>query len=296
MEGTHRSVLLHEAIELLAIHSDDTVVDATLGGAGHALAIAEKLGKGGTLIGIDADYDAILRGRELLAGAKATVHLVEANFRDLSAELQKLGITTVDKILFDLGWSSFQLDAGRGFSLKADEPLLMTYSKEAGALTAQKIVNEWAEESIADVVFGWGEERYSRRIAKCIVEKRASKPFTTARELAEAIYAAVPSRYRFGRIHPATRTFQALRIAVNDELGALSQGLMAGWQALSHGGRIAVITFHSIEDRLVKQTFKQWEEVGEGKRITRKPFVPGAEEISGNPRSRSAKLRVIQKI
>ncbi len=295
-EGKHRSVLLHEALELLAISADDTVVDATLGGAGHSRAIAEDLGLRGTLIGIDADHDAILRGQELLAGVKPTVHLVEANFRDLSAQLEKIGIAQVDKILFDLGWSSFQLDAGRGFSLKADEPLLMTYSKDPSALTAQKIVNEWGEESIADVIFGWGEERYSRRIAKCIVERRATKPFTTARELAEAIYAAVPGRYRFGRIHPATRTFQALRIAVNDELGALSRGLKDGWRKLSKGGRIAVISFHSIEDRVVKQAFRQWEEAGEGKRITRKPVVPTDEENAANPRARSAKLRVIQKI
>ncbi len=292
----HRSVLLHEALELLTITASDTVVDATLGGAGHAQAIAQKLGKKGTLIGIDADHDAIVRGKELLAGAKPTVHLVEANFRDLSAQLEKIGVIEVDKILFDLGWSSFQLNAGRGFSLKADEPLLMTYSKESGALTAERIVNEWGEESIADVIFGWGEERYSRRIAKCIVERRLKKPFTTARELAEAIYAAVPARYRFGRIHPATRTFQALRIAVNDELGSLSQGLRDGWRGLSYGGRIAVISFHSIEDRVVKQAFKQWEEAGEGKRITRKPVVPTSEENVENPRARSAKLRVIQKV
>jgi len=295
-EGTHRSVLLHEAIELLVIEPNDTVVDATLGGAGHARAIARKLGKGGTLIGIDADHDAILRGKDALAEVAPKAHLVEANFRDLSAQLGKIGITEVDKILFDLGWSSFQLDAGRGFSLKADEPLLMTYAKEPGALTAQKIVNEWGEESIADVIFGWGEERYSRRIAKAIVERRATKPFATARELAETIYEAVPPRYRFGKIHPATRTFQALRIAVNDELGALAQGLKDGWQKLSKGGRIAVITFHSIEDRLVKQTFKHWEEAGEGKRITKKPLSPSPEEIAENPRARSAKLRVIEKV
>ena len=244
--GKHRSVLLHEATELLAIQPDDCVVDATLGGAGHALAIAGQLGKGGTLIGIDADHDAILRAKEALEGVAPKVHLVEANFRDLSSQFEKLGITEVDKILFDLGWSSFQLDAGRGFSLKSDEPLLMTYSKEAGALTAQKIVNDWGEASIADVVFGWGEERYSRRIAKCIVERRATKPFTTARELAEAIYGAVPPRYRYGRIHPATRTFQALRIAVNDELGSLTLGLGDGWRHLAQGGRIAVITFPNI--------------------------------------------------
>lgn len=292
----HRSVLLHEALELLAITSDDVVIDATLGGAGHSQAIAKMLGKNGILIGIDADHDAILRGKELLKDVAPTVHLVEANFRDVSVQLEKLGIPEVDKMLFDLGWSSFQLDAGRGFSLKSDEPLLMTYSKDPSALTAQTIVNEWAEESIADVIFGWGEERYSRRIAKCIVERRESKPFITARELAETIYANVPPRYRFGKIHPATRTFQALRIAVNDELGALAQGLRDGWRKLSKGGCIAVISFHSIEDRVVKQTFKQWEEAGEGKRITRKPVAPSAEEILENPRARSAKLRVIQKL
>lgn len=306
MQSMHRSVLLHEATELLAIQPDDCVVDATLGGAGHALAIAAQLGKGGTLIGIDADHDAILRAKEALEGVAPKVHLVEANFRDLSAQFEKLAIAEVDKILFDLGWSSFQLDAGRGFSLKSDEPLLMTYSsseggsasggKKPGALTAQTIVNEWAEDSIADVIFGWGEERYSRRIAKCIVERRAKKPFTTARELAEAIYEAVPPRYRYGRIHPATRTFQALRIAVNDELGALSQALADGWRHLTKGGRIAVITFHSIEDRLVKQTFKQWEGASEGTRITKKPLTPSSAEIAENPRSRSAKLRVIEKL
>lgn len=306
----HKPVLLHEATELLAIEPDDCVVDATLGGAGHALAIAQKLGKSGTLIGIDADHDAIIRAQEALAGAGPNVHLVEGNFRDLKAQLDKLGITQITKALFDLGWSSFQLDSrlrqgfggqagiGRGFSFNADEPLLMTYKKvpSQGDVMAATIVNEWAEESIADVIFGWGEERYSRRIAKRIVERRATKPFTTARELAEVIYEAVPPRYRFGKIHPATRTFQALRIAVNDELGALSQGLADGWSHLAKGGRIAVITFHSIEDRLVKQMFKQWEEAGGGKRVTKKALSPSEEEVALNPRARSAKLRVIEKV
>ena len=295
-KGGHTSVLLHEAIELMELVPGDTVVDATLGGAGHARAIVERLGKAGTLIGFDLDHDAILRAREALAEVAPKTHLVEANFRHLRAELEKLGLTQITKALFDLGWSSYQLDAGRGFSLKSDEPLLMTYSKDETALTAARIVNEWGEASLADVLYGWGEERYARRIAKSIVERRESKPFTTARELAEAISAAVPPRYRFGRIHPATRSFQALRIAVNDELGALLQGVKAAWEILAPGGRIAVITFHSIEDRLVKQTLKQWEEAGEGKRITRKPIVPSEEELAQNPRARSAKLRVIQKI
>ena len=270
----------------------------TLGGAGHSRALAESLSKKGTFIGLDMDADAIARAQDALADVAPTIHLVKANFRDLAAQLPKLGIEKVDKVLFDLGWSSYQLDAGRGFSLNSEEPLLMTYGKESDpkGLTAATIVNEWAESSIADVIFGWGEERYSRRIAKQIVERRASKPFVTANDLAETIYSAVPSNYRFGRIHPATRTFQALRIAVNDELGALSQGLQAAWQALRPGGRIAVISFHSIEDRIVKQTFAQWEKEGAGKRLTKKPVTAGEEELAKNPRSRSAKLRVAEKL
>lgn len=295
-KDTHHPVLLHEAIAGLAIEKDDVVVDATLGGAGHARVLANALGKEGILIGFDLDPDAIERAKSALANAIPTIHLVEANFRNLTLELAKLEITQIDKVLFDLGWSSFQLAVGRGFSLKSDEPLLMTFAKSpAGGLTAEKIVNEWAEESLADIIYGWGEERYSRRIAKAIVERREERPFATARDLAEVIYDSVPLRYRKGRIHPATRTFQALRIAVNDELGALQAALAAAWSALSPGGRIAVITFHSIEDRLVKQTFKQWEESGEGTRITRKPIPASEEEIARNPRSRSAKLRIISK-
>ena len=172
----------------------------------------------------------------------------------------------------------------------------MTYADTPTGLTAATIVNEWGEESIADILFGWGEEHYSRRIAKAIVARRAHKPFTTSVELAEAITAAVPPRYRHGRIHPATRTFQALRIAVNDELGALAEGLRSAWKHLAPGGRIAVITFHSIEDRVVKQMFAAWEASEEGKRVVRKPIRPAGPEISMNPRSRSAKLRVIQKL
>ena len=293
----HQPVLLHEAIAELAIQKEDIVVDTTLGGAGHACTIANALGKKGILIGFDVDHDAIERANISLAGVAPKVYLVEANFRDLASELAKLEIKQVDKVLFDLGWSSYQLAVGRGFSLKSDEPLLMTFAKEPklGTLTASTIVNEWAEKSIADVIYGWGEERYSRRIAKAIVLRRAKQPFAMARDLAETIYAAVPANYRSGRIHPATRTFQALRIAVNDELGALEEGLKASWNALAQNGRIAVITFHSIEDRIVKQTFRQWEESGEGTRITRKPIVASEEEIARNPRARSAKLRVVEK-
>src|SRR3989338_7285021 len=293
----HTTVLLHEAIEQLGIKSGDIVVDATLGGAGHAKKLAEALGKKGMLIGFDLDQEAIERTRIALERySKPQIHLVTANFRNLSSELDKLGVTHIDKALFDLGWSGYQLEAGRGFSFLKDEPLLMTYSANLGsALTASTIVNEWAEESIADIIFGWGEEHYSRRIAKRIVESRVKAPIRTSMQLAEIIRAAVPPAYRHGRIHPATRTFQALRIAVNDELGSLKDGLTGAWQMLAQGGRIAVITFHSIEDREVKQLFVGWEKSGEGKRITRSPVRAGREELVANPRARSAKLRVIEK-
>ena len=294
----HRSVLLHEAIEELSISSDDTVVDATLGGAGHARALSELLDSGGTFIGFDLDSEAIARAEKALQDVTAQTFCIEANFRNIETELESRGITHIDKALFDLGWSAYQLDAGRGFSFLKDEPLLMTYSGNQGdgVLTAATIVNTWKEESIADVIFGWGEERYSRRIAHVIVERRKERPFTRSLELAEAIKSAVPAAYRHGKLHPATRTFQALRIAVNDELGALTDGLRGAWKLLAPKGRIAVITFHSIEDRIVKEMFLEFERHGEGRRITRSPKKPSLEEVASNPRARSAKLRVVERI
>jgi 16S rRNA (cytosine1402-N4)-methyltransferase len=291
----HRTVLLHEAVDSLDIQPADIVVDGTLGGAGHSKLILSRLGKQGALIGFDADQDAIERGKSALLDTDASVRFVNANFREMKAELEKLNVGRINKALFDLGWSSFQLSAGRGFSFLTDEPLSMAYAKDH-ALTAATIVNEWSEESISDVIYGWGEERYSRRIAKRIVEERAKQSIKTARELADIIKAAVPSAYRYGRIHPATKSFQALRIAVNDELGALTEALRASWQMLDSGGRIAVISFHSIEDRIVKQQFVEWVGDGVGTKITKKPITPSAAEIASNPRSRSAKLRVIEKI
>jgi 16S rRNA (cytosine1402-N4)-methyltransferase len=293
--GGHKPVLLHESISALDIQKGDTVVDATLGGAGHARDIVQKLGKEGAFVGFDLDHDAIERAREALESSTCKVHLIEANFRNLEVELQKLGIKKIDAALFDLGWSSFQLDAGRGFSFQKDEPLLMTYAKDGSALSAMVIVNTWSETSIADVIYGWGEERYARRIAKRIVEQRERKEFGTSRELAEAVRAAVPASYRHGRIHPATKTFQALRIAVNDELGSLKEGISAAWKNLNAGGEIAVISFHSIEDREVKRLFVQLAREG-GELFSKKPTRPTEEEIRENPRARSAKLRVIKKI
>ncbi len=297
-ETGHKPVLLHEVVESLVLRPDDVVLDATLGGAGHTKAIVEKLGPKGMLLGIDADAAAIARAKDALKGAEAQVFLEQGNFRDVESLRGKHGIPHFTKALFDLGWSGYQLAAGRGFSFLRDEPLLMTYSDSQGesTLTAERIVNEWKAESIADVLYGWGEERYSRQIAGAIEEARKRSRIRTSRELADIVRSAVPAFYRTGRIHPATKTFQALRIAVNDELGALKEGLTAAWKLLAPGGRLAVITFHSIEDRDVKRMMLAWSQEGEGIRITKSPIKPSREELAGNPRARSAKLRVIQKI
>ncbi len=292
----HLPVLLHESLEALDIQKGDIVLDATLGGAGHAKELLSRLGPKGTLVGIDADPAAIARAKEKLAGAKAKVILVEGNFKNLESYLGKHVIPHLDKAFFDLGWSSYQLSAGRGFSFLADEPLLMTYSQGAGenGVTAGTIVNDWAEESIADVIYGWGEERYSRRIARAIVEARKTKRIETSRELGEIIRSAVPLTYRKGALHPATRSFQALRIATNDEMGSLKKGLHAAWNSLNSGGRLAVISFHSVEDREVKRLMRAWAE-SEGRLLFKKPIVASEEEVRGNPRARSAKLRCIEK-
>ncbi len=294
----HRPVLLHEVSSMLDVHKNDVVLDATLGGAGHAEKLMQGLGGNGLFIGFDADSDAIKRARNTLADSRAPVRLVCGNFRNIANELDNLGVKSITKVLFDLGWSSYQLDSGRGFSFRADEPLLMTYQQELkpDTLTAAIVVNTWGEESLADIIYGFGEERYSRRIAKAIVKYRLQRPITSSRELSEIIKDSVPIHYRRGKMSPATRTFQALRIAVNDELGALSVGLEAAWKLLIPGGRIAVISFHSIEDRIVKRLFAVWAKQGEGRLLVKKPIVPTREEILENPRSRSAKLRVIEKV
>lgn len=294
----HRTVLLHESLRALDVQPDDVVLDATLGGAGHAKEIVAKLGKKGVFIGIDADGDAIKRAEVALKGAKPKVILIEGNFRNVESYLGKHEIPHLTKALFDLGWSGYQLAGGRGFSFQKDEPLLMTYSHEVGAhtLTAGTIVNSWGEESISDVIFGWGEEKFSRHIAKGIVEARKKKPIATSGELAAIISDSVPTFYKRGRRNPATKTFQALRIAVNDEMGSLKQGLTSAWKALNTDGRLVCITFHSIEDREVKRMMLDWARSGGGERVTKSPIRPSREEIIANPRSRSGKLRVIRKL
>lgn len=297
MEG-HKPVLLKEVIEGLDLRSGMIVLDATLGGGGHALEMCKKIGPTGKLVGIDEDEGAIRRTQDLF-GKVCDVHLAVSNFRNLQTALEGFGIKKIDAVLFDLGLSSFQLEtSGRGFSFMRDEPLLMTFGENAGLdkLTAEEIVNSWGEESLADVIYGFGGERYSRRIAKAIVEARTIDKIKTTGRLVEIIESAVPAVYRRGRIHPATKTFQALRMAVNDELNALKQGLADAWQMLSPNGRIALISFHEIEDRIVKNFFKDKKLQGEIEILTKKPMVPGFEEVRENPRSRSAKLRMGKKI
>ncbi len=294
----HITVLKTEAVEGLNLKPNSIVVDATLGAGGHARAILNQLDSNGTYIGIDADATAVAILSELNKQTPATVHLVVANFSKLAAVLDELEIGEVDAILADLGWRTEQFtDGNKGFSFGGDEPLLMTYGDPADyAFTAHDIVNGWAEGDIANVIYAYGEERYSRRIAKAIVEARYKHTITTAKELASIIEASVPASYRNGRTHAATKSFQGLRIAVNDEFAVLEQFLAAAWTRLSIGGRLVVISFHSLEDRIVKHTFKQFALEKAGIILTKKPITATREELLSNPRARSAKLRIIQKV
>lgn len=295
MERVHQSVLFSECLEALQLAADDVVVDATVGGAGHFMALFERLGPEGVLIGIDADSDAIARAHAALEGKRGpTVHLIHDDFRNLGSILSALAIPRIDKALFDLGWSSYHLTSGRGFSFREDEPLLMTYGEPKEGDTAADIVNESSEEELTDLLYSLGEERFARRIAKAIVEQRAKAPITTTGQLVEAVKAGTPAWYQTRRTHPATKTFQALRIAVNGELSAVREGMLAAMDHLSDEGRIAVITFHSIEDRIVKGLMRDAVHQGRGSLVNKKPIVPTEDELARNPRARSAKLRVFE--
>lgn len=295
---THVSVLVEETLALLALQEGDVVLDGTLGSAGHGEAILRKIGHG-TYIGLDVDQSALARSKERISGFSATIHLVRENFRNLDAVLQELGIRQVKKVLLDLGWSTEQFEeGGRGLSFHHDEPLQMTLADTVSEneLTAQEIVNTYQEEELADLIYTYGEEQFSRRIAKAIVAARKEKAIETTKELVTIIEGAVPKFYLFRRIHPATKTFQALRIAVNDELEVLREGLRKALEALEAGGRIAVITFHSLEDRIVKHMFLDWAREGKGSVLTKKPIIASSKEIAENKRARSAKLRGFEKM
>lgn len=288
---------MREVLEALDIQPADTVVDATLGGAGHFTVLLAALGEGGVIIGIDADSTAVTRGREAYANDRRQnrpiAHLVNDNFRNLARILERLGIGEVDAILFDLGWSGYQIAAPRGFSFQNDEPLLMTYDE--GGETAADIVNSSSETELADLIFAYGEERFARSIARAIVAARAKERILTTATLVAAILAGTPKWYQGGKTHPATKTFQALRIATNDEIGSLREGLVAALDALTPGGRLAVISFHSIEDRIVKNILRDAVEAGLGSMTPKKPIVPSRAEVLSNRRARSAKLRVFER-
>jgi 16S rRNA (cytosine1402-N4)-methyltransferase len=293
----HTPVLVTELVDGLAIMPDDVVLDCTVGAGGHSTAIGQRLGKIGHLIGLDQDTDALDRTAVRLAACLERYTLRQANFRNLDQVLDEMGVGQVSKMLFDLGMSSDQLeDSGRGFSFQRDEPLLMTFGNTPTtyALTARQIINTWCEKALADLLFTYGGERWARRIARAIVRARAREAITTTRALVTVIAQAVPHHDR--RLHPATRTFQALRMAVNDELEALRHGLEKGFARLASGGRMAVIAFHSLEDRMVKQFFKTMQVQQRATVLTKKPITPGAVEIQANPRARSAKLRLLSKL
>ncbi len=305
----HKPVLLEECLQALAIRPDGCYLDGTLGRAGHSLEILRRLTTG-RLVGIDRDMAAIGAARERLADFQDRVTLVHGNFRDLGRILQETGTGPLDGMLFDLGVSSPQLDeARRGFSYMQDAPLDMRMD-ESEALSAADIVNTWSQEELRRVLYEYGEERYAPRIAQAIVRRRGDRPIETTGELVEVIRSAMPAAALREKQHPAKRSFQALRIAVNGELEALPPMLAAAADGLKPGGRLAVITFHSLEDRIVKQTLR---ELATGctcppqfpvcvcgkkprlKLITRKPVTPGPEELAENPRARSAKLRVAER-
>ena len=299
MHVEHIPVLLNEAVEGLDIQKGDIVFEGTVGLGGHSEEIMKRIGAEGVYVGTDQDMEALKHAEQRLASYKCKKFFYEENFRNLDRILDLAGYMHIDKILLDIGLSNLQLESsGRGFSFKRDEPLVMTFRNtlREGDLTAKEIVNEWGADSLTDIITGYGEERFAWRIAQAIVTARNTKLIETTGELAEIVRGAVPVFARFGKTHPATKTFQAIRIAVNDELGALREGLLKGFERLTPGGRMAVISFHSLEDRIVKDFFKKQNTEGLGAVITKKPIVPGDEEQTRNPKSRSAKLRIIKKL
>ena len=310
MEFKHVTVLLNEAVDILDIKPEGIYVDGTLGGAGHSLEIVKKL-TSGKLICFDQDINAISAAKEKLKDFMDKTILVHSNFENLREELNKLGIESIDGFLVDLGVSSHQLDVPeRGFSYMQDAPLDMRMDNNA-ELSAYDVVNTYSEAELKRVIKDYGEENWSARIAKLIVERRATMPIRTTFELVDAIKAAIPKKMRDENQHPAKRTFQAIRIEVNRELDVIEKTLLAAVEMMNEGGVLAVITFHSLEDRIVKNVFKKLQYsctcppefpvcICNSKQvvevITRKPILPSENEVEMNPRSRSAKLRAARKL
>mgnify|MGYP002509568583 CR=1 FL=1 len=311
MEFKHYSVLLGETIEQLNIRSDGIYVDGTLGGAGHAGEVVKRLSGKGRLIGIDQDADAIRAAGERLSEYRDRVTIIRSNYANMKEELQNIGITGVDGIVLDLGVSSFQLDTPeRGFTYReADAPLDMRMD-DRGSRTAKDIVNEYSEMELYRIIRDYGEDKFAKNIAKHIVAERTKKPIETAGELTEIIRASIPKKVQATGGHPAKRTFQAIRIELNRELEVLQDTLDDMIDLLNPGGRLCIITFHSLEDRIVKVNFKRNEnpctcpsdfpvcvcgKVSKGRVVTRKPILPSERELEENSRSKSAKLRVFEK-
>ncbi len=295
----HIPVLLQPTIEGLDIQKGDTVLDATLGLGGHSKEICAKLGETGLLIGIDQDSGALAKAKINLAECPAKKILKLGNFRNVEQILTDEKIDQINVALFDFGFNSEQMDeSGRGFSFQKDEPLLMTLSDQITpeTLTAEEIVNTWEEKNLADIIYGYGEERRARKIAQAIAEARLKQKIKTTADLVEIIKSVIPISEQKRKTHFATKTFQALRITVNDELGAIKAGLAGAWNKLAVGGRIGVISFHSLEARIVKDFIKDKEKIGEAEKLNKKVIKPDLEEIKNNPRSRSAQLRVFKKI
>lgn len=310
MAFEHISVLLHETVDGLNVRPDGTYVDATLGGGGHAFEVCSRLGDKGRFIGIDQDADAIRAASERLAGFGEKVTIIRSNYRDMKPRLREIGVDKVDGIVLDLGVSSYQLDtAERGFSYRADAPLDMRMDQRQ-KMTARDIVNGYSEAELYRVIRDYGEDRFAKNIAKHIVAERAKGPIETTEQLNEIIRHAIPMKIQKTSGHPSKRTFQAIRIELNHELDVLRDSLDDMIDMLSPGGRICIITFHSLEDRIVKSAFRKNEnpctcpshfpvcvcgKISKGKVVTRKPILPSEEEMESNSRSKSAKLRIFER-
>jgi len=291
----HKPVLTETVLSYLNLKPGDIVFDGTVGSGGHAEAILKAIGPEGFLIGLDQDEEAIKRVQNRLEQVGKRFKLIQLNFRFLDQALSSLHFNKVNAVLLDVGISTDQLqDSGRGFSFQKDGPLDMRMDRSQ-AQTAADLVNGLNEEELAMIFREYGEERYARQIARAIAKERTRTPLRTTGILKKMIVDAVPARYRYGRIHPATRVFQALRIAVNDELAALEETLPKAFDCLDFSGKLCVISFHSLEDRIVKRFFLKQKQAGMGKIITKKPVQPSDQEIQTNPSARSAKLRVIER-
>ena len=310
MEFVHKSIMLEEVIESLAIKPNGIYVDGTLGGAGHSSEIVKRLGEDGRLIGIDQDGEAIEAATKRLKPYKDKVTIVRSNYAQMKEVLRDLGIPKVDGILLDLGVSSYQLDnAERGFTYREDVPLDMRMDQRQ-TKTAKDIVNDYSEMELYHIIRNYGEDKFAKNIAKHIVQARQKAPIETTGQLIEVIKAAIPKKVRATGGHPAKKTFQAIRIECNRELDVLKDSIDAMIDLLNPGGRLCIITFHSLEDRIVKRAFKKNENpctcppnfpvcvcgnVAKGKQLTRKPIIPGEEELEYNKRAKSSKLRVFER-